>query len=171
MAAINKHDLATIADRENKLFKGYKAMLMVCTGTGCVSAKAFNVRDVLQQEIDKRGLGSDFLVVATGCNGFCAQGPIIVVQPEGIFYQKITPRDVAQIIDEHLVGGKPVDRLLHADPVTVHEVVGQLVAGTNRVRVVDVDNLGLRIGQHILVDPRVVVPELTARRIHADLHF
>ena len=118
MATINKHDLANIADRENEFFKRYKAMLMVCTGTGCVSAKSFDVRDMLQKEIDKRGLGNDFLVVATGCNGFCAQGPIIVVQPEGVFYQKITPKDVSLIIDQHLVGGKPVERLLHTDPVS-----------------------------------------------------
>ncbi|MBI5241407.1 MAG: SLBB domain-containing protein [Elusimicrobia bacterium] len=93
-------------------------MLMVCTGTGCVSAKGFSIRDSLKAELKARKLDDRFLVVGTGCNGFCAAGPIIVVQPEGVFYHKVKEADVAAIVSEHLVGGKVVERLLYKDPST-----------------------------------------------------
>jgi NADH:ubiquinone oxidoreductase subunit F (NADH-binding)/(2Fe-2S) ferredoxin/NAD-dependent dihydropyrimidine dehydrogenase PreA subunit len=116
-------DLDGVASRVRDSWRTYKAMLMVCTGTGCVAAKGFDLRDTLAKALEERGLTKDYLVVSTGCNGFCAAGPIIVVQPESIFYQKVTPKDVNAIIDGHLLGGKPVQRLLFKDPVTnvVHE--------------------------------------------------
>lgn len=118
MPGKKKIDLEKISDSVNKKFNKYKAMLMVCTGTGCVSANSFNVRDRLKKEIKKRGIEKDFLVVGTGCQGFCALGPIIVVQPEGIFYRKVKEEDVAKIVQSHLMEGKPVKRLLHKDPVS-----------------------------------------------------
>jgi NADH:ubiquinone oxidoreductase subunit F (NADH-binding)/(2Fe-2S) ferredoxin/NAD-dependent dihydropyrimidine dehydrogenase PreA subunit len=66
-------------------------------------------------ELKAKGLDKDYLAVPTGCNGFCAQGPIIVVQPEGVFYQKVKNADIGKIIDEHLKGGKPVEKLLYKD--------------------------------------------------------
>lgn len=92
----------------------YKASLMVCSGTGCVSAGSFRLIDILKQEIKKRNLEKEYLVVPTGCNGFCAQGPILVIQPEEIFYQKVKPEDINEIIDNLLVG-KYVERLLYKD--------------------------------------------------------
>jgi len=115
MPKIKGADLKQISSRLNAEFAGYKSMLMVCTGTGCVAAKGFDVRDQLTQEIKNRGLEKDYLVVGTGCNGFCAVGPIIVVQPEGIFYEKIKADDIAEIVESHLLGGKIVERLLHKD--------------------------------------------------------
>ncbi len=94
--------------------KSYKASLMVCAGTGCVSAGSFKLVDLLQEEIKKRHLKNDYLVVPTGCNGFCAQGPIMVIQPEEIFYQKVKPEDIGEIID-NLLAGKQVERLLFKD--------------------------------------------------------
>ncbi|MEW5814936.1 MAG: (2Fe-2S) ferredoxin domain-containing protein, partial [Spirochaetota bacterium] len=67
----------------------YRMHLMICTGTGCVSNKAFKVKEVLEQELVKQSLKDEVQVVPTGCHGFCAQGPIVLVQPEGIFYQKL----------------------------------------------------------------------------------
>ena len=115
MPKIKGADLKQISSRMNAEFDSYKSMLMVCTGTGCVAAKGFDVRDQLTQEIKDRGLENDYLVVGTGCNGFCAVGPIIVVQPEGIFYEKIKADDIAEIVESHLQGGKIVERLLHKD--------------------------------------------------------
>ena len=80
-------DLDKIAGKVNKELGGYKAMLMVCTGTGCVAAKGFDLRDRLTSALRARGLERDYLVVPTGCNGFCAAGPIVVLQPDGVFYQ------------------------------------------------------------------------------------
>ena len=118
MGKINKDDLEKIAVKENKTLSSYKAMLMVCTGTGCVSAKGFDILDKLKKVIKEKNLEKDFLAVGTGCNGFCAAGPLIVVQPEGIFYQKLKEKDVDEIVESHLIGGEPVERLMHKDPVT-----------------------------------------------------
>jgi NADH:ubiquinone oxidoreductase subunit F (NADH-binding)/(2Fe-2S) ferredoxin len=118
MTKIFMNDLETISEHVKLELKAYKAMLMVCTGTGCVSAGAFDVKDELNRVIADRNLDKDFLVVGTGCNGFCAVGPIIVVQPEGVFYQKVGKKDVEDIVDQHLVHGKIVERLLHKDPVS-----------------------------------------------------
>jgi len=118
MSRLNVADLETVAAEQTAAHAGYKAMLMVCTGTGCISAGGFSVRDGLRAELRERGLEKDYLVVQTGCNGFCAMGPIVVVQPEGVFYQKIGPSDLKEIVDSHLLGGRVVERLLHKDPVS-----------------------------------------------------
>ena len=118
MSKILMHELDTIASRVNEKIETYKKLLFVCTGTGCVSARGFQVRDALAQLIREKGLSDEFLVVGTGCNGFCAVGPIIVVQPDGIFYQKVKEKDLPEIVDDHLMGGNPVVRLMHLDPVS-----------------------------------------------------
>ena len=118
MSRITKENLKKIADAQDKAFSGYKAMLMVCTGTGCVSAKGFDILNAFKEVLKEKNLEKDYLAVGTGCNGFCAVGPIVVVQPEGIFYQKLKVKDVTEIVESHLIGGKPVERLLHKDPVT-----------------------------------------------------
>ncbi len=88
--------------------KAYRAQLLICAGTGCVSNRSFEVRDALEAEIKKRGLSNEVQVIATGCQGFCAQGPIMIFQPDGIFYQKLTVEDVPLLVEEHLVKGRPV---------------------------------------------------------------
>lgn len=96
----------------------YKAMLMICAGTGCISAGSLTLYELFVKELKERGLSNEYLPVPTGCNGFCAKGPIIVVQPEGIFYQKVKEKDIPVIIEQHLKGGKPVEDLLYKDTNT-----------------------------------------------------
>ena len=96
----------------------YKAMLMICAGTGCVAAGSMTLYDLFVKELKERGLINEYLPVPTGCNGFCAQGPIVVVQPEGIFYQKVKEKNIPVIIEQHLKGGKPVESLLYKDHET-----------------------------------------------------
>ncbi len=93
--------------------KAGRAQLLICAGTGCVSSRSFQVRDALLEEIGKRGLEDEVQVVATGCQGFCAQGPIMIFQPDGIFYQKLKPKDVPLLVEEHLIKGRPVERLMY----------------------------------------------------------
>ena len=118
MNKIKMQDLADIAQKEQAKQAKYKAMIMVCTGTGCVSSGGFTIKELFDAALKKYGLEKDFTAVATGCNGFCAVGPIAVIQPEGIFYQKLQPEDVDSIVKEHLRDGKIVEKLLHTDPVT-----------------------------------------------------
>ena len=90
----------------------YRMHLMLCAGTGCVSNKALEVKTALQDELQKHGLVDEILVVPTGCNGFCAQGPILVVQPGNIFYQMVTKEKVPRLVEEHLKKGKLVEELM-----------------------------------------------------------
>ena len=94
----------------------YRAHLLVCAGTGCVSCGAFDVRKALEDEVRRRGLEHEVLVVATGCNGFCERGPILLVQPEGVFYQRLKPADVPRLVEEHLIKGRPVRSLMYVPP-------------------------------------------------------
>jgi len=94
----------------------YRAHLLVCAGTGCVSCGSFEVRRALEDEIRRRGLEREVLVVATGCNGFCERGPILLVQPDGVFYQRLKPEDVPHLVEEHLVKGRPVKSLMYVPP-------------------------------------------------------
>ncbi len=91
--------------------------IFVCHGTGCVSGKAFEIREALETEVAKlhlKGIGVDF----TGCHGFCQQGPIAVVEPEGIFYTRVSVDDVPEIAQSHLRDEQPVVRLFYRDPLS-----------------------------------------------------
>lgn len=109
-----EHIAARVAAEQGR----YRGMLMVCNGTGCVAAKGFEIKKTLQERLAAHGLSDSWLVIGTGCNGFCAAGPIVVVQPEGIFYQKLREKDVEELVVEHLIHGRPVERLMHRDPVS-----------------------------------------------------
>ncbi len=115
MSKITLKDLQVVAKQEQDRLKGYKAMLMVCTGTGCVTTKAFDLLATLKDELASRKLDKDYLAVGTGCNGFCGQGPVMVVQPEGVFYQLLKKEDMARVVEEHLLGGKPVEDFMFHD--------------------------------------------------------
>jgi len=91
----------------------YRMHLMVCAGTGCVSNNAFKIKEALEREVRKAGLENEVLIVTTGCNGFCAQGPIMVVWPDGIFYQMLTEEDIPYLVEEHFLKGRPVKKLMY----------------------------------------------------------
>jgi NADH:ubiquinone oxidoreductase subunit F (NADH-binding)/(2Fe-2S) ferredoxin/Pyruvate/2-oxoacid:ferredoxin oxidoreductase delta subunit len=90
--------------------------LMLCTGTGCVSNKAPRIREALEQALKAQNLQDEIAVVNTGCNGFCAQGPVMVVQPDEIFYQLLTEKDIPHLVEEHFLKGRPVERLMFTPP-------------------------------------------------------
>ncbi len=96
--------------------KHHRTHVLVCAGTGCVSCGAFGIKEALEKEVRKRKLEDEVLVVATGCNGFCEKGPIVMVHPDGIFYQQITPADVPVLVEEHFLKGRPVKRLMYVPP-------------------------------------------------------
>ena len=96
--------------------KQYRSHLLVCAGTACVSCGSFKIKEALEKEVKKRNLQDEVLVIATGCNGFCERGPIVMVHPEGIFYQRLTLEDVPLLVEEHLIKGRPVKRLMYVPP-------------------------------------------------------
>jgi len=94
----------------------HRTYVMVCAGTGCVANHSMKIKDKLEAEIRKRGLQDEVSVVTTGCNGFCAVGPLMVVQPDGIFYQLLKETDIPFLVEEHLIKGRPVKELLYTPP-------------------------------------------------------
>ena len=107
--------LEALAQEAVEAGETFERMLMVCAGTGCVAANSLPVRDALVEALESRQLADTVRVVATGCNGFCAHGPICVVQPDGVFYEKLSARDAEELVEEHLIGGRPVERLMFHD--------------------------------------------------------
>jgi len=99
--------------------------LLICSGTGCHATGSKPVIAALENEIQARGLGPKAMIIETGCNGFCAMGPIMVVQPGGIFYQKIKAEDIPELVDHQLIQGKPLERLLYKDPASKKTIISQ----------------------------------------------
>jgi NADH:ubiquinone oxidoreductase subunit F (NADH-binding)/(2Fe-2S) ferredoxin/NAD-dependent dihydropyrimidine dehydrogenase PreA subunit len=89
---------------------------MLCAGTGCVSNRAFKIKDAIERELKRHDLQDEVGVVMTGCNGFCAQGPVAVVKPDGIFYQLLTENEVPHLVEEHFLKGRPVQKLMYTPP-------------------------------------------------------
>ena len=94
-----------------------RAHVLICAGTGCTSSGSAAVRKALTAELEKHGLTEEIKMVQTGCFGLCALGPIMIVYPEGIFYSRVTAEDIPEIVEEHLLKGRPVQRLVYNDPV------------------------------------------------------
>jgi len=91
----------------------YRSQVLVCGGTGCTSSHSEEIISLLQTEIKKHDLQDEVNIVRTGCFGLCAQGPIMIIYPEGMFYRLVKPDDVPEIVEEHLLKGRVVSRLLY----------------------------------------------------------
>ncbi|MBE6699585.1 MAG: NADH-quinone oxidoreductase subunit NuoF [Ruminococcaceae bacterium] len=92
-----------------------RAHVLVCGGTGCTSSGSPKIQDAFHQEIEKNGLAEEVKVVQTGCFGLCALGPVVIIYPDGTFYSNVTVDDVAEIVSEHLLKGRIVERLVYND--------------------------------------------------------
>ena len=91
----------------------YRAHVLVCGGTGCTSSGSAQIIQALKDEIKKNGLENEVAVVKTGCHGLCAEGPVMIVYPEAVFYSQVKPEDVEEIVSEHLLKGRVVERLVY----------------------------------------------------------
>lgn len=91
----------------------YKRFVLVCGGTACESCKSGALFEGLVDAVRQHGMDADVQVVKTGCFGFCEQGPVVKILPEEAFYVRVTPEDAAEIVAEHVVKGRPVERLLY----------------------------------------------------------
>ncbi len=92
----------------------YRAQVLVCCGTGCTSSSSNKILEKFQELIPAKGLQDEVKVIKTGCFGLCAEGPIVMINPEGTMYYRCTADDVEEIIDEHLVKGNIVERIAKA---------------------------------------------------------
>lgn len=100
----------------------YKMHLLICGGTGCKASESDEIKNRLTQLIQELGLEDEVQVVLTGCFGFCEKGPIVKVLPDNTFYVQVTPNDAVEIVEEHIVKGRPVKRLLYTDPTTDEQI-------------------------------------------------
>ncbi|MBR5453881.1 MAG: (2Fe-2S) ferredoxin domain-containing protein, partial [Clostridia bacterium] len=100
-----------------------RSHVLICGGTGCTSSNSAVIMEKMQAELEAVGLQDEVNVVLTGCFGLCALGPIMVIYPEGTFYSRVSVDDVAEIVSEHLVKGRPVKRLVYDETLSGDEIL------------------------------------------------
>ena len=92
-----------------------RAHILICGGTGCTSSGSKSIQAAFEKNIEAAGLSEEVKLVQTGCFGLCALGPVVIVYPDGTFYSRVTTDDVKEIVEEHLLKGRPVERLVYND--------------------------------------------------------
>ena len=107
-----------------------RAQVLVCGGTGCTSSGSNKIQETFAEQITAYGLDNEVKLVQTGCFGLCALGPVVIVYPDGTFYSRVTPDDVKEIVEEHLLKGRVVERLVYADTGT-EEIVSKAAVSLN----------------------------------------
>ena len=107
-----------------------RSHVLICGGTGCTSSGSRKIREKLEKEIEAQGLADEIKVVQTGCFGLCALGPIMIVYPEGTFYSQVKESDVEEIVTEHLLKGRPVQRLIYNPTDEVKNVAATSLSET-----------------------------------------
>ena len=100
----------------------YRSQVLICGGTGCTSSGSMKIAEKLEEEIEKNGLAGEVKVVRTGCFGLCALGPVMIVYPEGTFYSMVKVEDIPEIVEEHLLKGRVVTRLVYDETVAANEI-------------------------------------------------
>ncbi len=106
-----------------------RSHVLICGGTGCTSSGSKVLISTFESEIEKNGLADEVKVVQTGCFGLCALGPVVIIYPEGTFYSRVEEKDVAEIVSEHLLKGRLVDRLVYKDAdETIIEEAGKTLS-------------------------------------------
>ena len=96
--------------------------ILICGGTGCKASSSQGITENLQKAIERNGITDKVDVITVGCFGFCEKGPIVKIIPDNTFYTQVTPEDAEEIISEHIIGGRRIERLLYIDPKTEQTV-------------------------------------------------
>ena len=153
---MTKKSVKELNGKEDSM-KRSRSQIMLCFGTGCVASGAGEVKKALEEELAHRSLEEEIEVVTTGCNGFCALGPVMVVYPEGIFYVQTKPEDVPHLVEEHFLKGRPVEKLMYKEPVKkTHVPLMRDIDFFKHQRIIALRNRGLidpeRINEYIARD-------------------
>ncbi|MBQ9121499.1 MAG: NAD(P)H-dependent oxidoreductase subunit E, partial [Clostridia bacterium] len=90
-----------------------RSQVLICGGTGCTSSGSNKLIAAMEKELKANGLEEEVKIVQTGCFGLCALGPIMIIYPDGTFYSRVEEKDIAEIVEEHLLKGRIVNRLVH----------------------------------------------------------
>ena len=100
----------------------FRTDLLLCGGTGCHASGSQEIREALKRELARHKLENEIRIIETGCNGFCAQGPVMIVQPDDIFYQKLKVEDIPHLVEEHFLKGRPVKKLFYKEPASAETI-------------------------------------------------
>lgn len=92
--------------------------ILICGGTGCKASDSHIIAERLQQALEKNNIADKVDIITTGCFGFCEKGPIVKIIPDNTFYTQVVPDDADEIVSEHIIGGRKIERLLYIDPKT-----------------------------------------------------
>ena len=104
-----------------------RAHVLICGGTGCTSSGSQSIQEAFAANIEANGLTEEVKLVQTGCFGLCALGPVVIVYPDGTFYSRVTPEDVKEIVEEHLLKGRIVERLVYSDTGAEEKTTNEVV--------------------------------------------
>ncbi|NQT31747.1 MAG: SLBB domain-containing protein [Deltaproteobacteria bacterium] len=119
MPRLNSHrELEHLRERLREQRQNIATTVMVCGGPGCQPSHSQAVIDAVSDELSSQGLDRSVRLCATGCHGFCEQGPVIVIEPGNIFYCRVSPEDAFEIVYQTVMKGEVIERLLYEDPVS-----------------------------------------------------
>jgi len=124
--------LTNISDLENlrntvlEKYNRYRSTITLCGGTGCRAYGSEELKNAFLDELENNGLCDEIRFIFSGCHGFCEQGPIVIIKPEGITYCKVTKDDVSSIVSETLLNGRIIDNLLYQDPITGNRITYEM---------------------------------------------
>ncbi len=104
----------------------YRAHVLMCGGTGCTSSGSLKINEAFEEQLKANGLEDEIKLVQTGCFGLCALGPIVIIYPEGTFYSMVKPEDVKEIVEEHLLKGRIVKRLVYEETIQEDDTIKSL---------------------------------------------
>ncbi len=128
----------------------YRSQVLVCGGTGCTASDSNLILDALKNEISRNGLENEIELVRTGCFGLCELGPVVIVYPEGAFYSRVKVQDIPELVEEHLVKGRILKRLVYHEAIEEDRVKSlnnvdfykkQLRVALNNCGVIDPENI------------------------------
>ena len=108
-----------------------RSHVLVCGGTGCLSSHSDKLRERLAEKLKELGIADEIQIIETGCFGLCAEGPIVVVYPEGAMYSRVTPKDIDLIAEEHLLKGRIVEKLLIGNNTDSYDAEGNKLENTD----------------------------------------
>ena len=119
--------------KEERIAKNikYRHTVLICGGTGCTSNNSNEIYKSFQEQITTKGLSGDVQIIRTGCFGLCAVGPVVIVYPEGSFYSYVKPTDVEEIVSEHILNNRPVERLLYKEKAAADHHAAPALSETN----------------------------------------
>jgi len=116
LAKIRENRREALKIREGIPSATEKAHVMMCGGAGCISSKCTDVVDAMKESLSKNGIADQVQIILTGCMGPCDMGPVAIVYPDATFYRRLKPKDAEAIVEEHIMKGNMVQRLLYRSP-------------------------------------------------------